>query len=528
MSKLIFSKTLVFIAVILNCSIWSQTIQNDYCFGGSGSDILQGVVNLSDGNKLLIGTSDSPISGTKTENGFGGIDGYLVMLNNQNQEIWQKTIGGTSDDALYSGIELSDGNLLIAGTTYSGVSGNKTSGNYGGQDLWLLKISPAGVVLFDKVYGGTSTELFGGLINQISNSTIIIPASSHSGVSGNKTTTNLGGTDAWYLKIDLNGNLLSDYVFGGTSLDDGVGIEKLSPNRYLLFNYTSSNDGNITGPVYGNGDIWLVKTDSSFNIIDQKLFGADDSEGISCFKMKGPDKLVIVSTTTSGISGLKTEANYGNFDAWVLEIDTSLNLLNQKSIGSNADDGIGTFDILQDGGIVLKMSSSSNVNAIKTHPFIGWNDLWVVKLDANLNKIYDNVYGTNLNDYFCGLVTGTNSSNYFFGGSYGGVNNDKTCVGYGQSDFWVVQTDNFLGEVEHEITSELNVHPNPATDHVDFNLMNPSIQEETVFIYSQEGKLIETLKFDSGSTKLTWYPQVVSGIYFYQIGEQTGKIVLNR
>ncbi len=212
MSKLIFSKTLVFIAVILNCSIWSQTIQNDYCFGGSGSDILQGVVNLSDGNKLLIGTSDSPISGTKTENGYGGIDGYLVMLNNQNQEIWQKTIGGTSDDALYSGIELSDGNLLIAGTTYSGVSGNKTSGNYGAQDLWLLKISPAGVVLFDKVYGGTSTELFGGLINQISNTTIIIPASSHSGVSGNKTTTNLGGTDAWYLKIDLNGNLLSDYV----------------------------------------------------------------------------------------------------------------------------------------------------------------------------------------------------------------------------------------------------------------------------------------------------------------------------
>jgi Secretion system C-terminal sorting domain len=98
---------------------------------------------------------------------------------------------------------------------------------------------------------------------------------------------------------------------------------------------------------------------------------------------------------------------------------------------------------------------------------------------------------------------------------------------YGGYDFYLIEltTDLGLEETEKKL---IDIYPNPANDHVVFDLTNSNNLDETVLIFTQDGKLIETLKFDVGSTKLTWNPTVLSGIYFYRIGEQTGKIILNR
>ena len=55
-------------------------IQNDKCYGGSLEDVFNGQISLADGRHVLFGYSKSNISGTKTENGYGGMDGWVILL----------------------------------------------------------------------------------------------------------------------------------------------------------------------------------------------------------------------------------------------------------------------------------------------------------------------------------------------------------------------------------------------------------------------------------------------------------------
>src|SRR5437660_3530207 len=55
--------------------------------------------------------------------------------------MWERALGGTLDDYVYGIEPLSGGGYLLAGYSYSGVSGNKTVGNFGSSDFWCVKLS---------------------------------------------------------------------------------------------------------------------------------------------------------------------------------------------------------------------------------------------------------------------------------------------------------------------------------------------------------------------------------------------------
>jgi len=69
--------------------IWQNTI------GGNTYDDIEDVINTSDGGFLLIGLSESDISGDKSENSKGDTDFWIVKTNNLGVVQWDKTLGGT-------------------------------------------------------------------------------------------------------------------------------------------------------------------------------------------------------------------------------------------------------------------------------------------------------------------------------------------------------------------------------------------------------------------------------------------------
>jgi hypothetical protein len=141
---------LIFAILILHLFSFAQTLSivDDNCFGGSGDDVSEGFLKFPNGNTLIYGSSNSPISGTKSESCYGMKDGWVVMLDQNNTELWQKTIGGTLDDYFYSAIILSNGDVLLCGTSNSGISGNKTSSNFGLGDVWIVKITSSGNIVY--------------------------------------------------------------------------------------------------------------------------------------------------------------------------------------------------------------------------------------------------------------------------------------------------------------------------------------------------------------------------------------------
>ena len=66
--------------------------------------------------------------------------------------LWDKTIGGIGEDELTAIVTCSDGGFLLGATSNSNLSGDKTQNSKGSYDYWVIKIDslllPLSSVLF--------------------------------------------------------------------------------------------------------------------------------------------------------------------------------------------------------------------------------------------------------------------------------------------------------------------------------------------------------------------------------------------
>jgi len=87
------------------------------------------------------------------------IDVIAANLAGNGATNWQKIMGGSNDDRGSSGVQASDGGLFVVGQTKS--NDGDVSGNYGGADMWMVKLSsePASNTL--SIQPGTATVSVG-------------------------------------------------------------------------------------------------------------------------------------------------------------------------------------------------------------------------------------------------------------------------------------------------------------------------------------------------------------------------------
>jgi len=103
--------------------------------------------------------------GSLNANGNYNYDYWVVKLNASGTKVWDKTLGGTSYDYFSDLQQTSDGGYILGGTSQSGISGNKTEptrDNPGADhkgDYWIIKLQADGSPAWDKTIGGA----YGGL-----------------------------------------------------------------------------------------------------------------------------------------------------------------------------------------------------------------------------------------------------------------------------------------------------------------------------------------------------------------------------
>ena len=105
--------------------------------GGSGGETLQSIQQTTDGGYIVIGRTPS-IDGDVSGN-QGGVDVWVVKLTNLGVIEWQKCLGGTSNDFGYSIHQTTDGGYILTGVSIS--NNGDVSGNHGSSDVWVVKLS---------------------------------------------------------------------------------------------------------------------------------------------------------------------------------------------------------------------------------------------------------------------------------------------------------------------------------------------------------------------------------------------------
>src|SRR6185295_16238694 len=115
-------------------------------------------------------------------------------------KVWDKRYGGTGDDWLTAFKQTSDGGYILAGYSWSGISGDKTQPIWGGDDFWIVKTDSLGAYQWDKDYGGMGASLLQAIL-QTTDGGYLLGGYTNAGIGGNKTQASWGYDDYWIVKI---------------------------------------------------------------------------------------------------------------------------------------------------------------------------------------------------------------------------------------------------------------------------------------------------------------------------------------
>ena len=233
--------------------LWQNTI------GGSDGDNINDVLAMADGGYILGGNSLSNISGDKSENNIGAIDYWIVKLNATGDVVWDKTIGGDAPDNFSFLLQKNSNTIVVGGSSQSGLSGDKTEPNVGMYDLWLLTLDSNGEIQSQKTLGGNDSDLAADAIIS-SSGKYIVALTSYSSISGDKTEDSMGLADYWVLLLDENLQLLEQNTLGGSSQDFmGSLIEDSSSIVIVVGSSVSNISGDKTENSLGSYDAWVIQ-----------------------------------------------------------------------------------------------------------------------------------------------------------------------------------------------------------------------------------------------------------------------------
>src|SRR5204863_32675 len=152
---------------------------------------------------------------------------------------------------------------------------------------------------------------------------------------------------------------------------------------------------------WGNIDYWIVKTDSIGNKQWDKDFGGTNNDELFSIQQTADGGYILGGCSVSGISGDKTQVNWGDIDYWIVKTDSLGNKQWDKDFGGTSDDFLYSMQQTADGGYILGGISSSGISGDKTQVTWGNSDYWIVKTDSLGNKQWDKDFGGTVTEERC-------------------------------------------------------------------------------------------------------------------------------
>ena len=196
-----------------------------------------GIFSTQDGGYMVIGDASGDV--------------WILKLDDDLNILWEKFLGGSAYEELQSVISHQGGyTLAVTSESSDGDVGN----NHGSSDIWLVQIDENGDINWEHNFGGTDTELAGGLALADDGGFWLAGSSGSSDVDLDR---NQGGLDYWVLKLDTNGEIIWSKTYGGTSFDRVSSLIPFGSQGVLVAGNTNSTNGDITDPI-GFDDLWLL------------------------------------------------------------------------------------------------------------------------------------------------------------------------------------------------------------------------------------------------------------------------------
>jgi len=406
-----------------------------------------------DGGSILVGASQSGISGDKTQANLGNEDVWVVKLDAQARKQWDRTLGGSNYDGATSVQQTADGGYLVGAQSNSPVSGDKAQASRGRVDYWVIKLDAQGTKQWERTLGGDANDALLS-VQQTPDSGYLLGGCSSSSASGDKTEASRGKWDYWLVKLDSQGAKQWDRPLGGNKQDTFSSLQQTADGGYLLGGYSDSDiSGEKTQASRGGYDYWLIKLDGQGTKQWDQVLGGSESDYLQELHATTDGGALLAGSSYSGASGDKSQPNLGYRDYWLVKVDAHGNKQWDQTYGTAQEDYVASLTLTADGGCLL------GGNDFSTYSVFKFNALGLKQWEQTLRA--GDVY-TQLTQ-----VRGTQDGGYLLGGmSTGAAVSDKSEPSQGgelYGDYWVVKlAPSVLANHPTALATSLVVYPNPA------------------------------------------------------------------
>ena len=441
-------------------TLWTKT------FGGDMPDYAISVQQTLDGGFITLCKTSSF--------GSGYTDIMIIKTDENGNEQWQQTFGGSETEYAGDIKQTTDGGYIIVGTTESyGSDYNK---------IWLIKTDEFGNELWNQLYGDYDNR--GKSVVQTSDGGYMIAGATW--ITGNNNYF-----DALLIKTDENGNEEWSQTYGNSLWDEALHIEQ------------NENDDYVICGLQGEAQGWFFKTDSSGNLLWSQTYSVLGHTYISHFIKTNDQEYILVGTTYSAESDIlvvKTDEN-GN-EIWTQTIDLS-----------DYDESSSICEAGTDGYIIAGTS---------------YNEIVLINIDNDGEEIWNQTYSF---ESACqgNSIQCIDNNGYIVSGSYLPVGSEfMSCLLMRLNSEEVNSNENLI-QIDNY---KLNNYPNPFNPitAIEFSIQNDSKVDLSIFnIKGQKIKALAQNQYTKGSHSIIWNGvdesnnPVSSGIYYYKLSVN-GKI----
>ena len=434
---------LIFIALLSQIAFGQNfNITNELSFGGSSWDILQVIPDASGTGYYFYGSSNSSGTFDHQSTNYGNSDIWLIRTDLDYTILWDKTYGGSGNDTGLDAVILNN-HLYLGTTSDSPISGNKTLDPFGSKDVWLLKLDLDGAIIWQKTYGGLESE--SSVRIEAYQNQILMYTTSYSNISGNITTTNQGLSDCWVALINPTDGAINDQTMIGSSSEESTGGLEVIDDRIFIITNTYGDGGDIPELQPGFGlDIVLFELNASLDIIQTKGYYGNSSDFARRFIKKSDNEYFLITESQSSISGDKTSDPFGSNDIWLLKLDANFNVVWDTIYGGSYYDVSTPFAHIDDNGslVLAGISNSAPGTGNKMAPIHGHDDIWILIINtANGDVIAEASFGGNEPDHPTELLPLGNGKLLIVGGTESGISGNKNVPLKGIIDAWIIETD---------------------------------------------------------------------------------------
>jgi len=345
---------------------------------------------------------------------------YLLpsLYSQQMDLVWQQCLGTAKSDYPRCIAKTNNG-FLTSTTVIDSFPG--ISNYHGSADAWLVELDTLGNIIWEKCFGGSDGEGIHKIIELPNNEYYLFGGTSSS--DGDVQSYNHNSYDIWVVKIDSSRNIIWERCYGSygmTAPNDAI----VTDDGGLLFlgSFFSSAGGDITTH-YGSDDAWLCRIDSLGNILWEKTFGNHNSDQLLKILHTTRNTYMLIGSfkESGGMIECQKDSSALQRDMWLIEVDTTGEIIRQFCYGGSYwDQGYSIIEV-ENGYIMIGHTSSNDMDVSGLHGVPGditVADIWVVKIEYDGNIIWQNCFGGVLTDFSYTIFTTQDNGYMFFGNTW--------------------------------------------------------------------------------------------------------------